>query len=93
MNVFSGGHSNTVSWDHFFISMNQYYTNLRHETGPASDMSHIYNRHHPRGITPQEIEGLACVLQLVRQVAEQVGGHFFQILSCYNSSLTLSLPN
>ncbi len=70
----------TVSWDHFFMSMNQYYTNLRQEAPVTSDMSHVY-RHHPRGITPQEVDGLAAVLKLTRTIAEQVSNTNKHLLS------------
>ena len=63
-----GGHASTVSWDHIFMSFNQYYMNLRQETAVISDMAHVY-RQYPRGITPQEAEGLAAALQLTRVIA------------------------
>ena len=66
-----GGQAGTVSWDHFFTSMNQYYSNLRQEVPVSSDMAHVY-RHQIRGITPQEVEGLCIVLKLTRVIAEQV---------------------
>ena len=63
-----------MSWDHFFVSMNQYYVNLRQENMPtAHDMTHIYRHHHQfRGITPQEVDGLASVLKLTQRIASQV---------------------
>lgn len=61
--------SNTISWDHFFISFNQYYNSLRQEAIPAADT--IYRRSiFPKGITPQEIKGLHAVLRLIRTIAE-----------------------
>lgn len=69
--LITGAQSSTISWDHFFLSINQYYSSLRQEAPLASDMAHIY-RHHHRGITPQEVEGLMAVLKLVETVAEYV---------------------
>ncbi|RZF40837.1 hypothetical protein LSTR_LSTR003347 [Laodelphax striatellus] len=59
----------SVTWDHFFTSLNRYYCNLRQEAAPTSDT--IY-RHRPftKGITPQEIQGLLVVLGVIRSVAE-----------------------
>ena len=78
----SGGMSvnggvNTISWDHFFSSLQQYFNNLRQES---------YNQHHPyqdtiyrvapvarqmtKGISPSEIQGLAAVLRLISTVCE-----------------------
>ena len=71
----SGGHASTVSWDHFFMSMNQYYTSLRQELPSGLEISHVY-RHHSRGITPQELDGLVSVLNLTRVIAEQVSFSF-----------------
>ncbi len=68
--MLTGGQAGTVSWDHFFTSMSQYYNNLRQEV-PVADMAHVY-RHQIRGITPQEVEGLCVVLKLTRVIAEQV---------------------
>ena len=62
---------NTVSWDHFFNSLNKYYSSLRQEAPTPGDLAHVY-RHYPRGITPQEAEGLTAVLNLIRVIAEQV---------------------
>ncbi len=77
--ILVGGQSGTVSWDHFFTSMNQYYTELRQEVPVASDMAHIY-RHKIRGITQQEIEGLCAVLELTRTIAEQVRDRLLKML-------------
>lgn len=58
-----------ISWDHFFTSLNRYYFNLRQE--PISKADTVYHRPiQPRGITPQEIQGLQAVLSLIRAVAE-----------------------
>ncbi|XP_045195259.2 nuclear pore complex protein Nup205-like [Mercenaria mercenaria] len=66
----NGSTSSTVSWDHIFTSLNQYYNSLRRESPHSSDPSTSY-RLHSRVITPQELEGLVMVLQLVRRVCEQ----------------------
>lgn len=62
-----------VSWDHIFISLNQYYTNLRREVP-----SQTFGGHHSHGgITPQEQEALIAVLQLTECIASQVREKFF----------------
>lgn len=70
----TGGPASAVSWYHIFVSLNQYYTSLRREVPSSQDM-HIsvgpQGPHH-RGITPQELEGLVCVLKLCRVVSENV---------------------
>ncbi|KAK7872950.1 hypothetical protein R5R35_004260 [Gryllus longicercus] len=59
----------TVSWTHFFKSLEKYYSNLRQELPPTTDT--VYQpRSFPRGILPQEIHGLQAVLGVVRAVAE-----------------------
>ncbi|KAJ4431675.1 hypothetical protein ANN_20275, partial [Periplaneta americana] len=63
------GNSVNVSWDHFFQSLNRYYSNLRQELPPTTDTVYRH-RNYPRGITPQEIQGLQAVLAVVRAVAE-----------------------
>ncbi|KAK4877381.1 hypothetical protein RN001_009887 [Aquatica leii] len=65
----SFGYNNTVSWDHFFMSFNQYYNNLKQEIGPTTDTMYRRAVHH-KGITPQEIQGLHAVLKLIRTIAE-----------------------
>lgn len=60
-----------MSWDHIFSSLNQYFGNLRRESPAVGDPSQSY-RMMSRVITPQELEGLIAVLQLVRKVCEQV---------------------
>ena len=70
--IFStGGQVSTVSWDHFFVSLNHYYMSLRQEVPPAGDMTHLYC-HYTKGITPQEVDGLTAVLKLICRIAEQV---------------------
>ncbi|XP_056015581.1 nuclear pore complex protein Nup205-like isoform X3 [Ostrea edulis] len=67
----SGGPASAVSWYHIFLSLNQYYTSLRREVPSSSDLSHMGPRGpHPRGITPQELDGLVTVLKLCRTVSE-----------------------
>ncbi|XP_011495942.1 PREDICTED: nuclear pore complex protein Nup205 [Ceratosolen solmsi marchali] len=61
--------STTISWDHFFNSLNRYYYNLRQELPPTQDT--VYRqRGHPKGITPNEVKGLEAVLQVVQVVAK-----------------------
>ncbi|XP_062568541.1 nuclear pore complex protein Nup205-like [Saccostrea cucullata] len=67
----SGGPASAVSWQHIFLSLNQYYASLRREVPSGADMSHMGLRGpHSRGITPQELEGLVVVLKLCRVVSE-----------------------
>ncbi|KAF5282238.1 hypothetical protein FQA39_LY17658 [Lamprigera yunnana] len=63
-------YNSTVSWDHFFMSFNQYFNNLRQEISPVTDTMYRRAVHH-KGITPQEIQGLQAVLNLIQTVAEQ----------------------
>ncbi|XP_031788663.1 nuclear pore complex protein Nup205 isoform X2 [Nasonia vitripennis] len=61
--------STTISWDHFFNSLNRYYYNLRQELPPTQDT--VYRqRGHPKGITPSEVKGLEAVLLVVQIVAK-----------------------
>ncbi|KAG8041529.1 hypothetical protein G9C98_002822 [Cotesia typhae] len=65
----NGSSGSTISWDHFFNSLNRYYYNLRQELPPSQDT--IYRQHcHPKGITPQEVKGLEAVLNVVQVVAK-----------------------
>jgi len=67
----------TVSWDHFFTSLNQYYVGLRQSMPHAGGATFP---HHPHGaamagqrtITPQEVDGLKAVLRLIATVVCQV---------------------
>lgn len=59
-----------LAWDHFMTALNQYYNNLRLEEPGAMDTMYRV-RGAPRGITPQEVQGLLAVLQLLSRVAEQ----------------------
>ncbi|XP_018798172.1 PREDICTED: nuclear pore complex protein Nup205 isoform X2 [Bactrocera latifrons] len=59
--------STTLSWEHFFGSLIQYYSNLRQEHGVGSEIS--YKTHLNRSINPQEIEALQSVLEVIRAVA------------------------
>ena len=63
---------NLVSWDHFFMSLNQYYSNLRQEVPLTSDLSPVY-RYHRKFITPYEVDGLRAVLKLITVVVRKVG--------------------
>ncbi|KAF7393195.1 nuclear pore complex protein Nup205 [Vespula maculifrons] len=61
--------STTISWDHFFNSLNRYYYNLRQELPPSQDT--VYRqRSHPKGITPHEVKGLEAVLKVVQIIAK-----------------------
>ncbi|XP_067003269.1 nuclear pore complex protein Nup205 [Anabrus simplex] len=64
------GNSAAVSWTHFFKSFERYYSNLRQELPPSTDTVYHQHRNYPRGITPQEIQGLQAVLSVIRTVAE-----------------------
>ncbi|XP_077999885.1 nuclear pore complex protein Nup205-like [Glandiceps talaboti] len=66
----AGATCSSVSWDHFFTSINQYFVNLRQEV-PGLHDSHIYRHGAARGITPQELEGLVAVLGLTKQISKQ----------------------
>ncbi len=82
LNGLSGGHqqgANTISWDHFFGSLQQYFSNLRQEQQhphqkmlPVTDTIYYHGGGRPltRGISPSEIQGLVSVLRLVRAVAD-----------------------
>ncbi|GAB1605006.1 nuclear pore complex protein Nup205-like [Argonauta hians] len=63
----SGSSTQMVSWDHVFLSLNQYYVSLRREV--PSQTFGSYHTH--GGITPQEQEALIVVLQLTQQIANQ----------------------
>ena len=62
------GGSTTITWDHFFASLAQYYTNLRVDQYPTSDT--VY-RNTSRSISPMEMAGLHAVLGVIKAVAEQ----------------------
>nr|CAD7264264.1 unnamed protein product [Timema shepardi] len=68
-NMLKENSSNNLSWDHFFSSLERYYNNLRQELPPSTDTVYRH-RVYPRGITPQEIQGLQAVLGVTRTVAE-----------------------
>ncbi|XP_054727442.1 nuclear pore complex protein Nup205 [Anastrepha obliqua] len=59
--------STTLSWEHFFGSLIQYYSNLRQEHCLGTEIS--YKTHLNRSINPQEIEALQAVLEVIRAVA------------------------
>jgi len=72
--IVGGAGMGTVSWDHFFTSLNQYYVGLRQSVprgGPAFH-PHAAPLPGPRSITPQEVDGLKAVLQLIATVVRQV---------------------
>ncbi|XP_078583600.1 nuclear pore complex protein Nup205-like isoform X3 [Branchiostoma floridae x Branchiostoma japonicum] len=67
----NGGTGATVSWDHFFSSLSQYYQGLRQELASSADARHHVYRHPVRSITAQELDGLLSVLQLTERIAEE----------------------
>ncbi|KAF8773925.1 Nuclear pore complex protein Nup205 like protein [Argiope bruennichi] len=63
------GQGSIVSWDHFFATLHRYYNSLHEEVPSALDRQYTYpQRMHSKGITPQEVQGLIAVLQLISQV-------------------------
>lgn len=62
--------SANLSWDHFFMSFAQYYSNLRQEAPPQADTVYRNRATYYKGVSPKEIEGLHAVLLLIRTVAE-----------------------
>ncbi|XP_045608227.1 nuclear pore complex protein Nup205 [Procambarus clarkii] len=63
-------HGSNLAWEHFMTALTQYYNNLRIEEPGAMDTMYRA-RGTPRGITPQEVQGIQAVLQLVTMVAEK----------------------
>lgn len=70
-----------MSWDHFFNSLNRYYSNLRQELPPVNDTVYRHQRC-PKGITPQEIQGLHSVLAVIKMVADK--DEFSRMALCEN---------
>ncbi|GIY52226.1 nuclear pore complex protein Nup205 [Caerostris darwini] len=69
MNNRNGSQASIVSWDHFFATLHRYYTSLHEEVPPSLDRQYSFpQRMHLKGITPQEVQGLIAVLQLIAQV-------------------------
>ncbi|KAL6266497.1 hypothetical protein P5V15_003346 [Pogonomyrmex californicus] len=78
--------SATISWDHFFNSLNQYYYNLRQELSPSQDT--IYRqRCHPKGIMSQEVKGLEDMLLVIQVIAKND-----EIKSCDMRSFDCTMP-
>nr|CAB3264508.1 nuclear pore complex protein Nup205-like [Phallusia mammillata] len=78
VNIGGNGESSTVSWDHFFMSCQQYYNNLRQDR-PIHDVTNPFAMQHhqhaaqvvqPRSITPQEVEGLQAVMRLIAKILQ-----------------------
>ncbi|ESP04618.1 hypothetical protein LOTGIDRAFT_237278 [Lottia gigantea] len=67
----AGGSASMVSWDHIFMSLNQYYTSLRREQPNSIEAAHSYRTHHTRGISIQELEGIIAVLKLAQCIIKQ----------------------
>ncbi|XP_017786279.1 PREDICTED: nuclear pore complex protein Nup205 [Nicrophorus vespilloides] len=65
----TSGFNNNFTWDHFFMSFNQYYSNLKQDAPSGNDTVYRHSRMYHKGITPQEIEGLHAVLMLMKEVA------------------------
>ena len=74
MSLAGGAGMGTVSWDHFFTSLNQYYIGLRQSMphGGTAFPHHGAPMSGQRSITPQEVEGLKAVLHLIATVVRQV---------------------
>jgi len=71
-----GAGMGTVSWEHFFTSLNQYYIGLR-QSVPHGAAGTAFSHHSApmsgqRNITPQEVDGLKAVLKLIATVVNQV---------------------
>ncbi|XP_071502201.1 nuclear pore complex protein Nup205-like [Diadema antillarum] len=72
----AGGSVGSVSWDHFFLSLNRYYSSLRQEVrlpSPFQELGQTAQAYRlgSKGITPHELEGLINVLKLVQAVARK----------------------
>ncbi|XP_063402892.1 nuclear pore complex protein Nup205-like [Mytilus trossulus] len=94
----SGGPSSSVSWNHIFVSLNQYYSSLRRETPTSSEVSQ--RAPHIRGITLKELEGLVSVLRLANVIAEKnencriafCENQQWSLIVCLFGLLTCSVP-
>ncbi|KAI4469452.1 nuclear pore complex protein [Holotrichia oblita] len=76
----SPGCNNTLTWEHFFMSFSQYYSNLRQEMPPINDTVYRQRTIYHKGITPQEVQGLHAVLKLIRVIA--VNDDFSRLALC-----------
>lgn len=86
------GFNSAITWDHFFVSFAQYYSNLHQEVPAATDTMYRRRNVFHKGITPQEIEGIHAVLGVIRTVAEY--DDFSRLALCENpgwSPLNVSL--
>lgn len=64
-NMLKSSSTGTLSWDHFFLTFNRYYSSLHQETpGGGGTVYRRQNLFH-KGITPQEIEGELFVLSVI----------------------------
>lgn len=52
------------------MSLNQYFINLRQEAPPTAERIQAYH-YYRCGITPQEVDGLRAVLQLITLVVKK----------------------
>lgn len=64
--------NSTMSWDHFFTSIKQYYVDLRQDGGLPGGMSAHQRSPASHGITLEEQKGLEAVLRITERVAAQV---------------------
>jgi nuclear pore complex protein Nup205 len=65
----AGTASSNVSWDHFFLSMKQYYLSMKQDAA-VIDGAPIHSLV-PGVIATDELEGLHAVLRLLRQIVKQ----------------------
>ncbi|XP_048578619.1 nuclear pore complex protein Nup205 isoform X2 [Nematostella vectensis] len=62
--------NSTVSWDHFFTAIKQYYMDLRQNGSQAG--GEIHRAHSPNcSVSQTELEGLEAVLRVTERVADQ----------------------
>jgi hypothetical protein len=94
----------TVSWEHFFASLNQYYASLRQEVPqtayPGFARGAPFRTHGApmtalRSITPQEVDGLRAVLALMATVVKQVRNCviLLPVILLISGILWLNVPN
>ncbi|XP_030381528.1 nuclear pore complex protein Nup205 [Scaptodrosophila lebanonensis] len=77
----------SVSWDHFFTSLGNYYNDMRNDlnTSVGTTGDPIFrNRSMPRIITQRETEHLVAVVGIIRSVAEH--DEISRIMICENAS-------
>jgi len=69
----NGASSSNVCLDHFFQSLHQYHANLQQQGRGSGGPDHTIYRTQPltKGISPQEVAGLAAVLDLATVLADR----------------------